>query len=451
MRILNEAFNKMFEELIEESAKTDFLNKFGQDTLNNFDKAKDRLRNKNMSVDYGQYLKMDKKELDNLILSLYDDKKDAQRKRIIQGTDKEIRGSYNYLGEKNGYKVYQPLDVQASMDLGVNTGWCTTGRYNHYGHPEYTPSKRDANKHWNDYAKKGVKFYYFLNPQTMYGEYAIALYPRTLNVDKEYGKYRIGKTNIEIFNAKDELDYSAINKLPIDLIPEKVVLKYEELEEVEIKDGVLKKYRGNAEKFVIPNEVFLIGDDAFLGCENLKEITIPNNVTHINYGAFAYCKGLKSLIIPNSVVDMEGGVFQFCTNLTNITIPSSIKKIGSYTFYRCENLTNVVIPNSVNEIGNCAFSDCKKLKNITIPNSVTSIGDFAFGYSGLTNIEIPNSVKKIDDFAFIRCSGLKNIIIPNSVTYIGLMVFDECKNLTVTTNSDYVKDYCIKNNIKIKE
>ena len=208
-----------FIELLEESAKTDFVDKFGQETLNNFDKAKQRLKNNGYSTDYGQYLKMSEDELDELILSLYDDKKDAQKKRIIQGTDKEIRGKYNYLGEYGGYKIYEPLDVQASMDLGVNTGWCTTGRYGHYGHPEFTPSIEDARRHWDDYIKRGIKFYYLLDPKTMYGEYAVAVYPKSIKANKRVGDYYVHSTNFEIYNAEDDIDYSAVSKIPIDKIP----------------------------------------------------------------------------------------------------------------------------------------------------------------------------------------------------------------------------------------
>ena len=80
----------LLEELFEESAKTDFRDKFGEKTLQNFDKANQRLKNNGYSTDYGQYLKMSQEEIDNLILSLYDDKKDAQRKRMSKV---EIRGA----------------------------------------------------------------------------------------------------------------------------------------------------------------------------------------------------------------------------------------------------------------------------------------------------------------------------------------------------------------------
>jgi hypothetical protein len=62
----------------------------------------------------------------------------------------------------------------------------------------------------------------------MYGEYAVALYPKILEVQEKHGKYYINRTNVEIYNAEDHLDYSSAEKLPLDLIPEKIIYDYEE-------------------------------------------------------------------------------------------------------------------------------------------------------------------------------------------------------------------------------
>lgn len=343
------------ESLTEAKADIDaFINKFGEDTYTNFLKAKDRLKNKGQSVDLTWYVKnMEKKDLDNLILSLYNKDTDQQKKRIIQGTDKEIRGKYNYLGEKNGYKVYQPLDVQASMDLGVNTGWCTTGRYGHYGHPEFTPSLEEAKKHWNDYTNGGIKFYYFLDPQTMYGEYALVLYPRILQIGKIVNDTYLQETNLEIYNAEDDLDYSVINKLPLDLIKEKVVV-----EKIDCKNGL-----------------FIDKDNALI-CANkdVNDVTIPDGVTAIGEKAFEDCSFLESVTIPDSVTSIGDCAFQNCSSLTSITFSNSVTYIGEYAFYNCFSLKSITIPNSVTSIRDCAFSWCSSLISITIPDSVTKIG-----------------------------------------------------------------------------
>ena len=59
----------LIEELLEESAKTDFIEKFGEDTFDKFEKAKQRIKNSGKSVDYQQYLAMSKEELIDFIAS----------------------------------------------------------------------------------------------------------------------------------------------------------------------------------------------------------------------------------------------------------------------------------------------------------------------------------------------------------------------------------------------
>ena len=183
-----------------------FIAKFGEKSFDLFNKAKQRLKNNGISTDILWHVKnTDVDKMQSLLLSLYDDDKDAQKKRIIQGTDKEIRGKYKYYGEAGGYKIYEPLDYIASMDLGVNTGWCTTGRYAHPGHPEFTPREDSAKSHFDKYVGNGGRLFYFLDPETMYGEYAVYW-----NARNEF---------IRIYNSRDDIDNSAAERLPLDKLP----------------------------------------------------------------------------------------------------------------------------------------------------------------------------------------------------------------------------------------
>lgn len=336
MKLFFESYEYLTEEdLLEASAKTDFRDKFGQQALDNFDNARQRLKNKGMSVDYGQYLKMTSDELDNLILSLYDDKKDAQKKRVLQGKDKEIRGKYNYIGEYGGFKIYEPLDVQSSMDLGVNTGWCTTGRYGHAGHPDYTPSIEDAEQHFNEYSQKGIRLFYFLNPKTMYGEWALALYPITIKVNATIGGEYILNTNFELFDANDDSNYSGVQKLPLDKLNVDLFLdKAKLIDGLLISDsGILLKASPEVKSAVIPESVTKIARRAFQGCYDLKSLSIPNSVEEIGASSFFGCIALQSLSIPNSVVKIGEYAFLGC-DLQSLSIPKrfsdSLESIGIY-------------------------------------------------------------------------------------------------------------------------
>lgn len=424
MNTLLEALREL--SMLNESAKTDFIDKFGQNLFDKFEKAKQRMKNKNLSVDYQQYLKMSTEELTDFLLSLYDDKKDAQKKRVISGTDKEIRGEYKYLGEKGGYKIYQPLDVQASMDLGVNTGWCTTGRYGHYGHPEFTPSYKDAKEHWDDYKKKNAQLFYFLNPKTMYGEYAIAIYPKKLSLEGGDGfkllpNCKVKKANFEIFDDRDNLDYSKFKDLPKDMLPE-LILDYLDGSETQgwiIQGNILKGYAGDEKNVIIPDGVKKIGDGAFEERSGLISVTIPDSVTSIGNKAFLFCKDLVSVTVGKGVTSIGSQAFHFCSRLSSISIPEGVTNIGNGAFNNCSSLTSINIPDNVTSIGDFMFSYCSSLKSITIPDSVTSIGDYAFAY----------------------CNSLTSITIPDSVTFIGKDAFTNCKELKIIHYAGMIRDW----------
>ncbi len=193
------------------------------------------------------------------------------------------------------------------------------------------------------------------------------------------------------------------------------------------------------EKYSIPSSVKTVGDCAFNGSKNLRNVIIPNSVTSIGSGAFQGCTELTGISIPNSVSELGGQTFRDCTNLTTATIPNSIISIGWGDFAGCSSLSSITIPNSVTTISEDAFIDCSNLTKVIIPDSVTRIGGYAFsGCSSLSSITIPNSVTAISEAAFIDCSNLTKVIIPDSVTYIEHHAFLDCQNLTSVTIPDSV-------------
>jgi hypothetical protein len=87
-----------------------------------------------------------------------------------------------------------------------------------------------------------------------------------------------------------------------------------------VRAGVLEKYNGSDETVVIPENVKIIGDNAFSGCIGLTGVVMHNNLT----------------------------------------------QIGQYAFFNCSSLTIVTIPESVESIGHFAFKDCSKLLNVNL-------------------------------------------------------------------------------------
>lgn len=146
-------------------------------------------------------------------------------------------------------------------------------------------------------------------------------------------------------------------------------------------------------KITIPEHVSHIGIFAFNGCRNLTDITvdkrnstydsrdhcnaiiatktnqlivgccntkIPDSVSSIGDRAFSGCRDLKEISIPEGVSDIGDFAFEGCTGLTEITLPESVTAIGNFAFERCSSLTNLVLPvtDGMLCIKRNAFKDC---------------------------------------------------------------------------------------------
>lgn len=234
---------------------------------------------------------------------------------------------------------------------------------------------------------------------------------------------------------------------------------------MEIKNNVLIKVKKSeiTEKFIIPNDVKIIGEGAFQGLKKLRSIVIPSNVRVIEEGAFescknlekvslsdgledieahafTSCKSLKEIIIPNTVKSISWGSFSDCESLKKVVLPSNIKHIDSNAFWKCSSLEKIVLPEGIKYIDPYAFSYCKSLKSIIIPNTVKRIGFCAFlGCFSLKNVTLSNNLLILANEAFSQCESLEEIVIPDSVVNISRCAFSDCLNLKKIKFSNNIK------------
>ena len=203
----------------------------------------------------------------------------------------------------------------------------------------------------------------------------------------------------------------------------------------------------------IPDSVTEIRDDAFTGCESLKEVHIPDSVTEIGGYAFEGCTSLKEVHIPDSVTEIGSGAFEGCTSVHFIVDAGNefyCSVSGALFDKEKETLISGYalvqdgvcdIPDSVTEIGESAFSDCTSLKEVHIPDSVRKIDGSIFGgaFSGcksLKEVRIPDSVTEIGGYAFEGCTSLKEVHIPDSVTEIVKRAFEGCTSVNFIVDSN---------------
>ena len=103
---------------------------------------------------------------------------------------------------------------------------------------------------------------------------------------------------------------------------------------VSVADKTLATYE-------IDENVKLILDGAFEGCDQLASITIPEGVTAIGDNAFYGCTSLESIVIPDAVVRIGDNAFYGCSSLAEVTVGSSVAFIGINAFAGC-NLSSAI-------------------------------------------------------------------------------------------------------------
>lgn len=188
-------------------------------------------------------------------------------------------------------------------------------------------------------------------------------------------------------------------------------------------------------KITVGDNIKKIGEGAFAGCSNLKELSLPfigNELTAVNeLKLFGY---IFSDSVTENATAVTGKLHQRVD--ASGTVISSEEDI---TFNVPTSLEKVIIRNET-EIKECAFYGMTMLKEVVLPSALTNIANHAFfGCASLLKMDIPNTVTEIGDYAFSGATSLYkvNYDIENSeLTTIGAHAFDGCALL----NSSYVQD-----------
>lgn len=229
-------------------------------------------------------------------------------------------------------------------------------------------------------------------------------------------------------------------------------------------------------EIVLPDSLKSIGKDAFDLCDKLSKIENLDNVEYVGEGAFASTPWYENQ--PDGIVYVGKTLFDYKGEMpknTSVSVNEGTKSITSNAFSLCDGLVSLSIPESVENIGESIVDGCKNLAKITvdennknyssqdgilfdkektqllvypkakkgeynIPDSVTEIGESSFaGCKYITSVNIPDGVTKIGSYAFAYCEHLTGINIPDGVKSIGGSAFFGCTSLSDISIPDSVE------------
>lgn len=216
-----------------------------------------------------------------------------------------------------------------------------------------------------------------------------------------------------------------------------------------------------------------IGNEAFYGCTNLKEIIIPANFTTIytcmdarrktnRTNAISNCDNLTTITLNGTSPFMTvyngalytrnstGGSYKlnwYPLGLQNEILDdfASTSEIAPCTFAGNKHLKKIILPSGITTIPTYCFVN-SNIEEVVMPSGITSIGEQSFGWmENLKNINIPESVNSIATYAFYSCNSLTNVVIPANVTSIGNYAFANCSNLTIYCEASSQPSGWVKN------
>jgi hypothetical protein len=110
-----------------------------------------------------------------------------------------------------------------------------------------------------------------------------------------------------------------------------------------------------------PTQPAVIMTAAFKDNTTITSFTLPENVWQIGSQAFMGCTNLATVELSN-VQDISTSAFEGCTSLDDVVIPPTVTNIGVHAFYGCTGLHNVLCrPYAVPTLGTDAFTKCNPL------------------------------------------------------------------------------------------
>lgn len=209
-----------------------------------------------------------------------------------------------------------------------------------------------------------------------------------------------------------------------------------------------------------------VGDYAFQGASNLKEVSFSEGLKTIGKYAFWSDSNLAEISLPEGLLTIAYSAFYSCNRLTDISLPKSLQSIGSDAFRDCNSLTyfyvdpeNAVfsndengvlynkektvlynypanstateftVPSSVTSVSSAAFANASKLTSVVFERGVNQIGNSMFTNSAVESVILPEGLVSIPDYTFDGCKNLSQVNIPDSVTSVGIAAFRNCTSL----------------------
>lgn len=223
---------------------------------------------------------------------------------------------------------------------------------------------------------------------TSIGNYAFA-YSNLSEINLNEGITYLGEGAFAYTNIKSVVLPKAVTKIPTSLFRSSLV-----------------------ESVTFLGEVTEIGNNAFMYCNNLKEINIPSSVRIIGEEAFAFTHSLAISVNLEGVCEVREKAFQY-SEITGVTFGNNLQKIEDEAF-KSTNIGCVVIPEEV-VVGMLAFAWCDQMTEAIVGKNSTVDFEGFWGNDNLEKVFVEDGAK-IGYMSIDGCVNLKELHFKNTIS-----------------------------------
>jgi len=259
------------------------------------------------------------------------------------------------------------------------------------------------------------------------------------NATKTIGKYAFAESAARVFFDSDASlvtidEYAFYKNETTDIeLPDSVItigecaFKESALQTITISEHSLLRLIGKEafekskiSSVFIPASVEIIGKEAFVELECLKEIEIAEGINPLTVSQSAFEKtGIENIIIPDRVSSIGENALGSCKKLQNISVDSGNAVYASKEGVLCDVTGKKLIQYPSGKEGTYKISaQVEKIASACFQNAM-----------GLTEITFEEGcdIKDIGLQTFSGCTGLEKITIPDTIEGLGEYSFENCK------------------------
>ena len=166
-------------------------------------------------------------------------------------------------------------------------------------------------------------------------------------------------------------------------IPTEAVEVYVPKSVVVIEEGCFHGSDVQKVRFSDGSKLRIIANNAFDGCNDLKEINFPWFLKYIGTCAFSQT-ALEMVNLGETQVEYIGdGAFANCSKLIKVELPYSLKMVPPVCFYNCRQLMKINLNDNVKFIASEAFGCCDDLTKLEGNTRFEYIGEGNYALKAL--------------------------------------------------------------------